>query len=130
MEKPGPDVQTKPPDVQLTKPASQVLPPTTSTESPRQDAAQTSPDLVHLLQKMARDLATVEQRIEQLKASQNQMAADNAKAVEQLKANQEQMARLIARAEQNLRPRTPAPPPRPNTAPARKPVPAPQESPD
>jgi len=75
---------------------------------------------------MARDLATVEQRIEQLKASQNQMAADNAKAIEQFKANQEQMARLMARAsEQNLRARTPAPPPRPNTAPARKPVPAP-----
>ena len=124
MEKPGPDVQTKPPDVQLTQPESQVLP--TSTESARQDAAQTSPDLAHLLQTMARDLATVEQGIEQLKASQNQMAADNAKAVEQLKANQEQMARLIARAsEQNLRPKTSAPPPRPNTAPARKPVPTP-----
>ena len=129
MEKPGPDVQTKPPDVQLTQPESQVLPPTTSTESTRRDAAQTSPNLAHLLQTMARDLATVEQRIEQLKASQNQMAADNAKAIEQFKANQEQMAQLMARAsEQNLRPKTPVPPPRPNTAPARKP--APQESPD
>jgi hypothetical protein len=66
-------------------------------------------------------LAAMAQQIEQLKAS-----------VEQLKAGQEQMSRDIARAsdakasEANLRPRIPAPkmaalPPRPATAPARKP---------
>ena len=126
MEKPGSDAQTNPSAVQLAQAEPQVLPPTATTETARQDAAPISPDMAHLLQTMARDLATVEQGIEQLKAGQEQMAADNAKAVEQLKANQEQMARLIARAsEQNLRARTPAPPPRPNTAPARKPVPAP-----
>src|SRR5258706_358164 len=66
----------------------------------------------------------MEKRIEQLKASQEQMAADNAKAVEQLKASQEQMTRLIAKAsEQNLRPKTSAPPPRPIASPTRKPVP-------
>jgi hypothetical protein len=73
---------------------------------------------------MARDLANVEQGIEQLKASQGQMASDNAKAVEQLKAGQEQMTRLVAKAsEQSLRPKTSAPPPRPIVTPTRKPVP-------
>ena len=46
---------------------------------------------------MARDLATVQQGIEQLKANQEQLASDNAKAVEQFKASQEQMTRLVAR---------------------------------
>jgi uncharacterized membrane protein YccC len=83
-----------------------------------------SPEVAQLLQTMARDLANVGQRIEQLKASQEQMATDNAKAVEQLKAGQEQMTRLIAKAsEQNLRPKTSAPPPRPIASPTRKPVP-------
>jgi hypothetical protein len=69
-------------------------------------------------------LASMAQQIEQLKAS-----------VEQLKAGQEQMSRDIARAsevkasEANLRPRISAPkmaalPPRPVTAPPRKPKPA------
>ena len=72
----------------------------------------------------AQSLASMAQQIEQLKAS-----------VEQLKAGQEQMSRDIARAsevkasEANLRPRISAPkmaalPPRPATAPARKPRPA------
>jgi hypothetical protein len=66
----------------------------------------------------------VEQGIEQLKASQEQMASNNAKAVEQLKASQEQTTQLIAKAsEQNLRPKTPAPQPRPIATPTRKPVP-------
>ena len=73
---------------------------------------------------MARNLANVEQQIEQLKASQEQMASDNAKTVERLKASQEQMARLVAKAsEQNLRPKTSAPPPRPIATATRKPVP-------
>ena len=37
------------------------------------------PELTQLLQNMARDIATVEQGIEQLKASQERMVADNAK---------------------------------------------------
>jgi hypothetical protein len=96
-------------------------------------------ELTQLVQAMARDLANVGQRIDQLKASQEQMASDNAKAVEQLKASQEQMTRLVAKdsvakaseakpsvakaSEQNLRPKTPAPPPRPIAASTRKPVP-------
>jgi hypothetical protein len=73
---------------------------------------------------MARDLANVQQQLEQLKASQEQMASDNAKTVEQLKASQEQMTRLVAKAsEQNLRPKMSAPPPRPIATATRKPVP-------
>jgi septal ring factor EnvC (AmiA/AmiB activator) len=106
---------------------------------------------------MARELAAVDQEIEQLKTSieqlktsQKQMVRDNAELAEQLKASQEQMARLIAKAwqeqmvrdnaavaeqlkasqeliakasEQNLRPRTSVPPPRPIATTTRKPVP-------
>ena len=58
---------------------------------------------------MARDLANVQQGIEQLKTSQEEMARENARTAEQLKASQEQMARVIANAsEQNLRRRTSA----------------------
>jgi hypothetical protein len=102
-----------------------------------------SPELTQLLQSMARDLATVGQGIEQLKARQEQMARDNASAVEQLKASQEQMAGVIAKAseakaseakasevkasetkalQQNLRPKTSALPPRLTVTPTRKPV--------
>jgi septal ring factor EnvC (AmiA/AmiB activator) len=85
-----------------------------------------------LLQTMARDLASVQQEIEQLKASQAELTRESARTAEQLKANQEQMARVIASAsDQNLRPRTSAArsvatsanPPRPVANPARKPVP-------
>jgi hypothetical protein len=70
------------------------------------------PELAQVLQTMSRDLATVGQGIEQLKANQAQLARDNAKLAEELKANQEQMARVIAKAsEQNLRPKTSAPRP-------------------
>jgi hypothetical protein len=82
-------------------------------------------------EQMVRDNTAV---AEQLKASQEQMARliawqeqmvrDNAAVAEQLKASQEQMARLIAKAsEQNLRPKTSAPPPRPIATPTRKPLP-------
>jgi DNA repair ATPase RecN len=75
---------------------------------------------------MARDIATLGQAIEQLKASQAQMARDNANAAEQLKASREQMARVLAKAsEQNLRPKMSAPPPRPTATPTRRPVPTP-----
>jgi hypothetical protein len=89
-------------------------------------AALTTAELAPLLQTIARDLATVQQGIEQLKASQEQLASDNAKAVEQFKASQEQMTRLVARvSEQEQRARLPAPPPpRPIAEPARKPAPA------
>jgi hypothetical protein len=72
-------------------------------------------------EQMVRDNAAV---AEQLKASQEQMVRDNAAIAGQLKASQEQMARLIAKAsEQQLRPKTSAPPPRPIATPTGKPVP-------
>jgi hypothetical protein len=75
---------------------------------------------------MARDLATLGQGIEQLKAGQEQMARDNANAAAQLKASQEQMARVLAKvSEQSLRPRIPTPPPRPVATPTRRPAPSP-----
>ncbi|MDE5452625.1 hypothetical protein GWE18_07005 [Bradyrhizobium sp. CSA112] len=89
-------------------------------------AAPIPPEVTQSLQTMARDLANMQQEIEQLKASQDELARENAGIAEQLKASQEQIARAISSAsEQNLRPRTsPAtsanPPPVAN--PARKPV--------
>jgi hypothetical protein len=92
-----------------------------------QDVAPTAPPVspeAQLLQTMARDLANVEHGIEQLKANQEQMASDNAKAVEQFKASQEQMTHLVAKtSEQNLRPKTSALSPRPIATATRKPVP-------
>src|SRR6267143_1449181 len=99
----------------------------TAPEDVAPTAAALSPELTQLLQSMARDLATLGQGMELLKASQAQMARDNANTAEQLKASQEQMARVIARAseakaaEQNLRPRISAPPPRPTATPTRRP---------
>jgi acetyl-CoA carboxylase alpha subunit len=91
-----------------------------------------------MLQMMARDLANVEQgieqlktsqerttsdnvrAIEQLKTSQEQMARDNAKAIEQLKASQEKMASFIAKVSKpNLQATTSAPPSRPIATPTR-----------
>jgi hypothetical protein len=62
-----------------------------------------SPELTQVLQTRARDLANVEREIEQLKASQEQVARDDAKAVEQLKTSQEQLAKDNAKAIEQLR---------------------------
>ncbi len=110
-------------------------------------AVPVSPEPAKVLQTMARDLANAEHEIEQLKASQRQLASDNAKAIEQLKTSQEQAARDIARnvelleasrkqvaqliarvSEQNLRPKTSAPQPQVSIG-TRKPVPASASSP-
>ena len=93
-----------------------------------QDAAPAPipPEVTQSLQTMARDLASVQQEIEQLKASQQELTRENAGIAEQLRASQEQMARAISNAsEQNLRKTSAAtsanPPPR-VANPARKPV--------
>ena len=90
-----------------------------------QDAAPTAtaalPDHTQLLQTMARDLANVERSIEQLKANQQQIASDNAKAIAELKASQEEIKRVLARvSEQNLA--KTSPPPTQPTPTLRKPV--------
>jgi hypothetical protein len=74
---------------------------------------------------MARDIATVEQGIEQLKASQEQLARDNAKLAEQIKVNQERMTRVLLAArssEQSLRPKPAARLPLPTGREMREPV--------
>ncbi len=134
LEKAGLPAQPNQPTVQAAAATTTPPQPAPLAQTAREDvvptAAALSPELTQLLQSMARDLATLGQAIEQLKASQEQMARDNANAAEQLKASQEQMARVIAKAseakasEQNPRPRISAPPPRPTATPTRKPVPA------
>jgi hypothetical protein len=140
-------VQQSPPAVQMAAAdaaVSQFSPPA---QTAQQEAAAVPipPEVTQSLQTMARDLATVQREIEQLKASQQELARENAgiaeqvrASQEQLKTNQEQMARAISSASaQNLRPRTstgtsaatsanpPRPvanPPRPVANPARKPA--------
>jgi hypothetical protein len=112
--------QQSPPAVQLAAADAAVsqLPPQAQTAAPD---APIAAEQTQLLQTMARDLASVQQEIEQLKASQAELARESARTAEQLKANQEQVARAIANAsEQNLRPRTSVAP----LPAARKPVPA------
>jgi hypothetical protein len=108
----------------LAQPAAETITPAAAA------AAAPSPDQAQSLQSMARDLASAGQEIALLKAS-----------VEQLRANQQQISRDVAKAsevkaseakatevkasEQNVRPRTTrisAPPPRAAAAPARKPL--------
>jgi hypothetical protein len=125
--------QQSPPAVQVAAADAAVSQLPTPVQTAPQDAAAApiAAEQTQLLQTMARDLASVQQEIEQLRASQAELARESARTAEQLKANQEQMARAIANASgQNLRPRTSvttstatsANPPRPVANPARKPV--------
>jgi hypothetical protein len=125
--------QQSPPAVHVAAADAAVSQLPTPVQTAPQDAAAApiAAEQTQLLQTMARDLASVQQEIEQLRASQAELARESARTAEQLKANQEQMARAIANASgQNLRPRTSvttsaatsANPPRPVANPARKPV--------
>jgi hypothetical protein len=121
--------QQPPPAVQVAAADAAVSQLPAPAQAAPQDAAADpiAAEQTQLLQTMARDLASVQQEIEQLKASQAELARESAKTAEQLKANQEQMARAIANvSEQNVRPRTSAAtaanPPLPVANPARKPV--------
>lgn len=130
QEKPALAAQPGSPTVQMVAAASADAQPTLSAQAAPQDAAPIAapmpPELRQSLEALERHLTTLEQAIEQLKASQDQMASDNAKAIEELKAGQEQMTRLVARtSEPNPRPRTATAPPRPVAAPARQ-SPSPQ----
>ena len=144
--------QPSPPAVQASAakaaPPQPAPPAQTAPEGAAPTAAAPSPGQAQWLQSIVRDVSAIDQEIEQLKASieqlktsqeqmvrdnaeladhlktaQEQMVRDNAAFAEQLKASQEQMARLVAKAsEQNLRPNTSAPPPRPIAIPTRKPM--------
>ena len=145
LEKLGLLTQPNPSSVQLAG-AEPATPAQIAPHDVSPTAVPVSPEPAKLLETMARDLANVEREIEHLKASQQQLASDNARAIEQiktsqeqathdiarnvefLKASQEQVAQLIARAsEQNLRPKTPAPQPQVSIG-TRKPVPTPASS--
>jgi hypothetical protein len=116
--------QPAPSIVQLA--AAEATPPqaTPVAQTAPQDAAPTATaalaDQTELLKKMARDLANVEQNIEQLKANQQQIASDHSKAIEELKASQEEIKRVLARVSEQKLPRTSSPP-APPTATLRKP---------
>lgn len=112
--------------VQLAAAETTLLQPAPTAQTPVQDVppvpapAPSSADLAQMLQSMAHDIATVEQGIEQLKANQAQMAADNARAIEELRASQEQLTRLAVRSPakpaaqpvaQETRAKPPMPPP-------------------
>jgi len=81
-----------------------------------------------LLQTMTRDLATLQQGIDELKASQERLANDNTKITEQVRASQDQLTRLATRVSEQeqraARAAVPSPPPRPVAEPARRPAPA------
>jgi hypothetical protein len=131
LENPGPPALPSPLDAQAAAEKTAPPQPEVLAQAAPEDVAPTaaaaSPELTQLLESVARDVATLGQGIEQLKASQEKMARDNANAAAELKAGQEQMARVVAKAsEQSLRPRIPTPPPRPaapTATPTRKPVP-------
>jgi hypothetical protein len=126
LETPKFAAQQSPPAVQLAAAdgaLSQLPAPTQAAPQEAPAAAPIPPELTQLLQTMARDLSNVQEGIQQLKTSQEEMVRENARTVEQLKASHEQMARAIAGAsEQNLLRRTSATPPQPIATPARRSV--------
>ena len=77
--------QGAPPQATPPQPTSvaqaQTAPQDTTPPAVAPPAAAAPPDQAQLLQKIARDLATLERNMEQLKASQQQTASDNAKAI-------------------------------------------------
>jgi hypothetical protein len=84
--------------------ATEPIPPSTQTapQDVTPTAAPASAALAQLLQAIMRDLANVEQGIEQLKASQEQIASDNAKAV-RLVLISRALGYLRARGKQSMR---------------------------
>jgi hypothetical protein len=100
--------EAAPPQAPQATPLAQ---PTSQDTAP--SAAAAVPDNAQLLETITRNIANLERSIEQLKASQQQMAGDNSKAIEELKASQEEIKRVLARvSEQNL-PKTSSAPAQP-----------------
>lgn len=92
--------------------ASEAVPPQATPVAQVAAATATAaiPDHTELLQTMARDLANVERSIEQLRATQQQIASDSAKDIAELKASQEEIRRVLARfSEQNMSKTSPPP---------------------
>jgi hypothetical protein len=118
-ETPAPATPSDPPVVRAdaaNAASPQPPPPARTVPETVAPAAVPSPDSTLLLQSMARDLASLGQEVEQLKAG-----------IVQIKASQQQMSRNVARvsdkpSDQNLRARASGPAPRPAAAQARKPL--------
>jgi hypothetical protein len=87
LQNPAPPKQPSPPTVQAVDvkaaPTQSAAPAQTAPKGVAPNAPALSPDSAKLLQSMARALASVGQEIEQLKASQQQMARDVAMRSEQ-----------------------------------------------
>jgi hypothetical protein len=93
---------------------------TTSEPDGQQTTASASSDMASTIEKMSRDIVTLGQGIEQLKANQEQLSRDSAKATEQFKASEDQLIRMLLRVseQQTPQPRTVvATPPRTRTPP-------------
>lgn len=99
----------------------EAAPPAATAPAPTPPVAAAPPDQAQLLQKIARDLATLERNIEQLRATQQQMAADNSKAIGELKASQEEMKRTLAKAPEQPLPPKASPPAKPPVSVVRRP---------
>jgi hypothetical protein len=129
-ENPGLPEQPNPPAVQAN--AAKAAPPQPA--PPAQAAAEgvapaaAAPESAVLLESMARELASARQEIDQLKASQEQMSREIAKA-KAYEAKASLAKASLAKAsqtrasEQNLQPRISALPPRSAAAPVRRPLP-------
>jgi uncharacterized coiled-coil protein SlyX len=113
----APPALTAPQDAAPTAATPTAATPTTAGAGPTATAAAptaagTDSDVAQSLQTMARDLTKLQQGIAELRAKQDQMAGDYAKAIEQLKAKQEDMTRRLASVSvQNIAPRASPPPP-------------------
>ena len=142
-ENPGLPEQPSPPAVQANAAKAvppQPAPPAQAAAEGAAPAAAAAPESAVLLESMARELASARQEIEQLKASQDQMSRDIAKASQPDIAKASQPKPYEARAydakayaarasDKNLRPKISAPPPRTAAAPARRPMPPPYPPP-
>jgi len=92
------------------QPAPQdAAPPAATAPAAPSPATAAPPDQAALLQKIARDLATLERNIEQLKANQQQTAGENSKAISELRASQEELKRTIAKVSPQPLPKVSAP---------------------
>jgi hypothetical protein len=121
-----PEQQAPSSPVQLAAAGPGAMPANSPAPAAPQDVALTvaplSPELAQQLQTITQDIANLDQKLEQLKAAEAQVAGDNAKAIEELKAGQEQVTRLVTRlSEPSARPKAlsvssssaPVPSPRP-----------------
>jgi len=113
VERPGPEAPPAP--VMIAAADATVVPASSAASVAAPEAAPTAaplpPELAQQLQTITHDIASLGQKIEQLRAAQEQlviqMASNNARAIWEFKAGQEQIMRLMAKAsEPNARPKT------------------------